>query len=545
VSIVDRRGATVDPEPPGAADASLWPGPPVSWTRGRRFGLGALVGLLAAGLAIGIGQAATVFVRPAASPIIVVGNRIILLTPESIRRWAIHQFGTDDKPTLLSGIYVGIAVFSVVVGILALYRLWLGLIGIAGFGAFGVYCALTTHAHQTGDIAPTLVGTLAALAALIVLVQSLTGARERRSRQTGQLISSRRQFIQAGLVTGAVASASGLLGWLGVRKRYDVSAVRSKLTLPAPASPAAALAPGTDLGKSAVPWVTPSSSFYRIDTALTVPQIDPAHWSLNIHGMVDHPIRLSYADLLARPLIERWITLACVSNVVGGGLIGNTRFLGAPLADILREAGVHSGADQLVSTSSDGMSIGTPTAVALDGRDAMLAVGMNGQPLPVEHGFPVRMVIPGLYGYVSACKWIVDIEATTFDRYSAYWVQAGWVQKAPIIIGSRTDTPRPSAQLTRGQPVAIAGVAWEQHIGVSKVEVQIDSGEWQMARLAPVPSTDTWQQWVLTWTPTSNGLHTIRVRATDRDGQLQSSVSADPFPYASSGWHTISLNVRG
>src|SRR6202000_669048 len=227
---------------------------------------------------------------------------------------------------------------------------------------------------------------------------------------------------------------------------------------------------GTDLGKSGVPFVTPNGDFYRIDTALSVPQIDPTKWKLRIHGQVDHEMTLTYDDILARPLIERWITLACVSNEVGGNLISNARFLGAPLADILREAGVHPGAGQLVSTSSDGMTIGTPTAVVMDGRDAMLAVGLNGDPLPVEHGFPVRMVVPGLYGYVSACKWIVDIEATTFSSFDAYWVARGWVQETRIVVSSRINTPKPSAQLPLGQPVTVAGVAWDQHVGVAKVE---------------------------------------------------------------------------
>ena len=344
-----------------------------------------------------------------------------------------------------------------------------------------------------------------------------------------------------------MAAVAGFGGWAAVTKRYDVSKARSAITLPAPASPAPALANGTDLGKSPVPFVTPVADFYRIDTALTVPQIDPAKWSLRIHGMVDNPMQLTYADLLARPLIERWITLTCVSRTVSGGednLIGNARFLGAPLADILREARVHPGADQLVSMSSDGMSIGSPTAVVMDGRDAMLAVGMDGAPLPVEHGFPVRMVVPGLYGYVSACKWIVDIEATTFSSYQAYWVQQGWVQQAPIIVSSRIDTPQSGAPVTVGQPVAIAGVAWDQQVGVAKVEVQVDTGPWMPARLAPVPSIDTWQQWIYSWTPEAVGMHAIRVRATNKDGQVQSGVDADPYPGAATGYDAISLNVR-
>jgi DMSO/TMAO reductase YedYZ molybdopterin-dependent catalytic subunit len=514
-------------------------------SRVQRLGVGALVGILSAGLAVGVGEAVAVFVRPAASPIIVVGNRIILLTPETIRRWAIRQFGTNDKPTLLLGIYIGITVFAVVVGILAMRRLWLGLAGLGLFGAIGVYCALTTHAHRTSDIIPTLIATIAGLAAMIVLARAVLGEDESISRASGKLFANRRQFMQGSVATGGLALLIGFGGQRALVKRYDVTKARAGVTLPVPASPAPALANGTDLGKSGVPFITPLPSFYRVDTALSVPEIDPTKWGLTIHGMVDKEIHLSYQDILARPLIERWITLACISNEIGGNLVGNARFLGAPLADILREAGVQAGANQLVSRSSDGMSIGTPTAVVMDGRDAMLAVAMDGAPLPVEHGFPVRMVVPGLYGYVSACKWIVDIEATTFDAYSAYWVQQGWIAQAPIMTASRIDTPKSGGSVTVGQPATIAGVAWEQHIGISKVEVQVDIGAWTTARLAPVPSIDTWQQWVLPWTPTRSGAHTIRVRATDRDGKLQSGTTAEPYPGAATGWHTITVNAKG
>jgi DMSO/TMAO reductase YedYZ molybdopterin-dependent catalytic subunit len=277
---------------------------------------------------------------------------------------------------------------------------------------------------------------------------------------------------------------------------------------------------------------------------LSVPQIDPSSWSLRIHGLVDREITLTYDDLRARPLIERWITLCCVSNEVGGGLIGNARFLGARLADVLRSAGVHPGADQLVMRSSDGMTIGAPTAVVMDGRDAMIAIGMNGVPLPLEHGFPARIVVPGLYGYVSACKWVVDIEATTFKSFAAYWVQGGWAAQADVKLESRIDTPRNGASLGVGTTVPVAGVAWDQHVGVSKVELQVNGGDWLPARLANVPSTDTWRQWVVLWTPTKVGPYLLKVRATDAAGSVQTSRSADVFPNGATGLHTITLRAR-
>ena len=293
--------------------------------------------------------------------------------------------------------------------------------------------------------------------------------------------------------------------------------------------------------------ITPAADFYRIDTALSVPQINPATWRLRIHGLVDKPIELSYADLLARPLIERWITLACVSREVGGDeddLIGNARFLGAPLADILREAGVHAAPTNWCARSSDGMTIGAPTAVVMDGRDAMLAVGMNGDPLPVEHGFPVRMVVPGLYGYVSACKWIVDIEATTFSAFNAYWVAEGWNQQGPIVVSSRIDTPRSSAQVQVGPPVAVAGVAWEQHVGVSKVEVQVDNGSWVEPGWRPSRRS----------TPGSSGSTAGRRRRRACTpcgygrpmprGCCSRVPARNRIRGPASGWHTISVNVR-
>jgi DMSO/TMAO reductase YedYZ molybdopterin-dependent catalytic subunit len=260
--------------------------------------------------------------------------------------------------------------------------------------------------------------------------------------------------------------------------------------------------------------------------------------------MVDREIRLNYDQLLARPQIERWITLCCVSNEVGGPLVGNARFLGARLSDLLREAGVHPDADQLVMSSSDGMTIGAPTAVVMDGRDSMIAVGMNGEPLPVAHGFPARIVVPGLYGYVSACKWVVDIEASTFDAQRAYWVQGGWAAKTDIKLQSRIDTPHSGGKVDVGKPVAIAGVAWDQHVGVSKVQVQVDDGEWLSARLASVPSSDTWRQWVLPWTPPKTGAYTVRVRAVDAAGNVQPPQRRDVYPSGATGLHTITVRAR-
>ena len=513
-----------------------------------RYASGVLIGLLSAGVALGVGEAVAAFVRPAASPVIVIGNRFILLTPESVKRWAIRNFGTNDKSVLLTGIYIGIAIFAVVVGILAVRRLIYGLIGLAVLGGVGVYAALTTNAHRTSDIVPAIFAVLAAAAVLVALLRASRGDAADDDTDPSADGLHRRRFLQGSAAAAGLAAVAGFGGRAAQHARFDVSSARAKVRLPAPVESASPVAPVTaaagspDLGKSGVPWITPNARFYRIDTALEPPQIDPKDWSLRIHGMVDKQIRLNYDDLLARPMIERWITLCCVSNEVGGPLISNARFLGARLAELLREAGVHSGADQLVMSSSDGMTIGAPTAVVMDGRDSLIAVGMNGVPLPVAHGFPARIVVPGLYGYVSACKWVVDIEATTY-AVKPYWVQGGWAARTDIKLESRIDTPHNGGRVAVGRSVAIAGVAWDQHVGVSRVEVQVDDGDWQAARLAPVPSTDTWRQWVLPWTPVKAGSHTLRVRAVDAAGTVQPSTRRDVYPSGATGLHTITVRA--
>jgi DMSO/TMAO reductase YedYZ molybdopterin-dependent catalytic subunit len=368
-----------------------------------------------------------------------------------------------------------------------------------------------------------------------VVLATLLRDREPEDDLTG----NRRRFLteSAGVLAGAL-----VVGFLGRQwgARRDVSAARNKVALPAPASPAPELPPDLNLPDLAR-FVTPNADFYRIDTALTVPQIDPLTWHLKIHGRVRNPVTLSYADLLARPMIERYVTLACVSNEVGGGLISNAKWLGVRLKDVLEEAGPLPGADQVVGRSVDGFTAGAPTEVLLDGRDAMLAVGMNGAPLPIEHGFPVRLVVPGLYGYVSATKWLTELELTSFADFSAYWVPRGWSAKGPIKTESRIDTPRSGSRPRAGQ-VTVAGVAWAQHRGISKVEVQVDDGPWQPATLGAVPSVDTWRQWSLSW-PATPGKHRLTVRAYDNSGAVQVQDEAPPDPDGATGWHSVSVAV--
>jgi DMSO/TMAO reductase YedYZ molybdopterin-dependent catalytic subunit len=310
-----------------------------------------------------------------------------------------------------------------------------------------------------------------------------------------------------------------------------------------PADAAAPLPAGADLSgeiDGLTPLFTDNGEFYRVDTAISVPRIRPADYRLEMAGMFDSPRSYTLADLFERDdLVERDITLTCVSNEVGGGLAGTARWIGVPLAALLEENGIRAGSDQLLCRSEDGMTIGAPTRNALEVEDAMLAFGMNGEPLPVEHGFPVRMVIPGLYGYVSACKWLVRIEATTFDAVDAYWTERDWAAEGPIKIASRIDTPAPLREFPAGRR-AIAGMAWAQTRGIAKVEVRVDDGDWAEAELSPQVDADLWRQWVLPY-DFAAGRHSVTVRATGADGELQTEERAAPFPAGASGWHSIQV----
>ncbi|MFD6158938.1 molybdopterin-dependent oxidoreductase [Nocardia sp. NPDC060256] len=354
--------------------------------------------------------------------------------------------------------------------------------------------------------------------------------------------SERRQVLQGLLIAGGLAVVTGVGGRLLGTSRRDVSGERAAVELPQPTAPEVPIAPGADLRVPGLtPYLTSNEDFYRIDTALIVPQLSKDDWSLRIHGMVDREIRLSWADLANRPVMERLVTLACVSNPINGDLIGNARWLGYRLDELLAEAGPHPDADMMLSHSTDGFTAGTPLSVLTDGRDAMLAVGMNGEPLPVVHGYPARLVIPGLYGYVSATKWVTELEITRFDRATAYWTRRGWSAMGPIKTGTRIDVPRARGRIRQGRNT-IAGVAWAQHRGIRAVEVQIDNGNWQPARLADDLSPDTWRQWTYDWDATP-GQHTIRARSTDGPGDTQTADRADVVPDGATGYPSVTIQV--
>jgi DMSO/TMAO reductase YedYZ molybdopterin-dependent catalytic subunit len=440
-----------------------------------------------------------------------------------------------------------VTLLAIVLGIASLRRPRTGLVGLAVLGAVGALAALTRPNATAADALPAVVGAAAGAFTLVRLQRRWTGVTPTPDevgddRDTHPLdVVARRRFLVAGGVALGVAAAAGALGqFLSRRKQADAS--RAAVSLPAPAEASPAASDGSELGIDGLsPFYTPNADFYRVDTALIVPSVTAEDWRLRVHGMVEREITLDFGQLTSRPLIERDITLACVSNEVGGEYVGNARWLGAPLADLLAEAGVDPGATQLVSTSDDGFTAGTPVSTVTDGRDAMLAIAMNGEPLPIEHGFPVRMVVPGLYGYVSATKWVVDLELTTFEAFDPYWIRRGWAEQAPIKTQSRIDTPKPLANVAAGDAV-VAGVAWAQHRGIERVEVRVDDGEWREADLAIEDTIDTWRQWRIT-VPLTSGNRRLEVRATDGEGVVQTAERVEPFPDGATGQHSIVIQV--
>lgn len=517
----------------------------------RRALLGALSGLLACYAALAAAELAAAVTRPQASPVVAVGGAAIDRTPTPVKDWAIRNFGTSDKLVLQLGIVAVLALLAVVLGLVATRHRRAGSAGVLIFGVIGALAA-TTRPDSTSmaDAVPSVVGALVGAWLLYALTgrarTTLTEEPPEGSTEPGW---DRRGFITLATTAAVVSTAAGLLSRAS-RGTQDENAVGSRngVKLPVPASPGKPTPAGAQLAIPGIgAFTTPNKDFYRVDTALVVPMVDAMKWRLRIHGKgVTRPVTLTFDDLLRRPLIERAITLTCVSNEVGGALIGNARWIGARLADVLAENGVRppskgGPADQLVARSVDGMTIGSPVEDIMDGRDAMLALGMNGQPLPFAHGFPVRMLVPGLYGYVSACKWIEDIELTTFADYDAYWVKRSWAQQAPIKTESRIDTPKPFVNRKAGT-VMVAGVAWAQRRGIEKVEVRVDDGPWERATLAAEDTRDTWRQWSYPWQATSGG-HRLTVRATDGTGRTQTAQRADPVPDGASGYHSIQVEI--
>ncbi|HTX28589.1 MAG TPA: molybdopterin-dependent oxidoreductase [Streptosporangiaceae bacterium] len=583
----------------------------------RRTGLGAVAGVLAAGVALGVGQLVAGITGANGSPVVAVGQLQIDFTPPWLKNFAISEFGSDDKLVLVCGILVVLAIFAAVIGALATRRLAYGMAGLGVFAVVGLVAASTRPTATVASVLPTLFATAAAAIALRALIgradqptelsgepwsdswtdawaiteptgpprpdpapadgspadgpatatvppdvpvapdlpagagqppasgsvirPSASQGPYQPERPASHASPRRRSFLAASAATAGVAAVAGLAGRL-LAERSSVANARNALRIPKPAATVPGLPPGVNLNVPGItPFVTSDNAFYRVDTAIVLPQVDPSSWQLRIHGMVSNEITLTFDELIRRPLIEDWVTLCCVSNPVGGPYIGNALWLGASLASVLRDAGVKAGANQLLCTSVDGFTSGTPIQTVMDGRDALLAVAMNGQPLPIAHGFPVRMVVPGLYGYVSATKWVTDIEVTTFSQAYAYWAVRGWSQQAPIKTESRIDVPTGTNTIQAGK-TAVAGVAWAQHKGIDAVHVRVDSGPWNQATLAAVPGIDTWRQWVWYWDATP-GNHLIECRATDVTGYTQTGLDEPPEPNGATGYPQVQVSV--
>ncbi|WP_123745157.1 molybdopterin-dependent oxidoreductase [Saccharothrix texasensis] len=494
----------------------------------------ALIGILGVAAALAAGHLVAGVVGPSASPFLAVGNTAIDLAPSALKDFAVRTFGTYDKLVLLLGMAVVLLVAAVAAGLLSRRSPLPGTVLAVVLGLLGVGAALhRPDLGQLGVLAP-----VAALVAGVVVFRWLHA----KALDPIDPAAGRRAFL---IASGATAAGAGLAALVGrfAGGRVDVEASRGAVGALEPASPAPPVPPGADFAAEGTPtFITPNADFYRIDTALSVPRVRAEDWALRVHGLVDRELTLRYDDLRRRDLVERTITMVCVSNEVGGPYISTANFVGVPLRDVLLEAGVREGADQLFSTSADGWTAGSPVDVVLEeDRGALIALGMNGEPLPLEHGFPARLVVPGLYGYVSATKWVVDLELTTFEARRGYWLDRGWARRAPVKVMSRID--RPAVRSAVSGRVVATGVAWAQPTGVERVEVRVDNGPWRTATLSDEVNGSTWRMWRVELDLPPGG-HTVESRATDRAGSTQPQARLAPAPDGATGWHSVFFTVR-
>jgi DMSO/TMAO reductase YedYZ molybdopterin-dependent catalytic subunit len=515
----------------------------------------AVAGALAAGVAMAAAELVAGLVRGAPSLITAIGSLVISLQPPGAKDLMIRLFGTNDKVALNVSVVVIALVVAAAAGVLAAHRRWLG---VAVFVAFGLLAAtaalrdpLASQALAVGNAGVAVAAGLVVLLGLLRLASpaSTAGDGPVESSVGGDWVAdlrtpewTRRRFLIASAGTlGGVIVAGGIGRTLLDEQHAD--AIVSSTKIPAPLLAVPALAADQALtAPGLTPLVVPNADFYKIDTALLVPRVDPATWTLDVTGMVAHPLTFTYDELLAMPLYEQYVTIACVSNLVGDHLVGNALWTGVRLKDVLEAAGVQPGATQIVGRSVDDFSVGFPTAWAMaPEREPMIAVGMNREPLPANHGFPARLIVPGLYGYVSATKWLASIELTTREAVDGYWVPLGWAKDGPILTQSRIDVPTSGATVPPGA-VEIGGVAWAPDRGITRVEVRIDDGAWQAARISRPISKATWVQWALAWTATT-GPHSLEARATDGTGDVQTDQRSDPAPDGARGHHRISVTV--
>jgi DMSO/TMAO reductase YedYZ molybdopterin-dependent catalytic subunit len=502
-----------------------------------------IAGVAAASVSLGVAQLVSIPFGALADARTAISSAVVDLTPGPIKEWAIQTLGTLDKLFLAVVVLVVIATIAAIAGTLETQRRPLGSAVIAAASVLGCIAVLSREGATALDTIPTVAGAACGVAALRLLTRRFwpgPGDSEGTADQDEPDVG-RRRLVMLGLLGFGVAS--GVVGAVITRLVHSVAGDRNSFALAQPRRSVPPIPVDVQPKGVALPsFITSSADFYRVDTALSVPQLSHGDWRLRIHGMVDHEATYSFDDLARFDVVETVTTLTCVSNPVGGNLISTGVWTGYRLADLLAAAGVHADADMLLSTSIDGFTAGTPVQALTDGRDALLAVGLNGQPLPIEHGYPARLVVPGLYGYVSATKWVVEMELTRFDRAKAYWTRQGWAPRAPIKTESRIDVPKDGQKLPIG-PVVFGGVAWAQNRGVQAVEVLIDDGVWQPAQQGANYSNETWRLWSFPWQAKSPGKHTITVRATDNTGALQTADRVGPVPDGATGWHTVDFTV--
>ncbi len=513
--------------------------------KGRWYAAGTL---LAAAAGAGVGHLVAGFVAPESSPVLAVGSTVIDLTPTPVKEFAVAQFGTADKPILIGSVAIVTLLAAGAIGLVARSR---RPVGLALLGALAFTATVAAALRPTSgpvDVIPGLVTVGVGVAAgswFLGLLDRWGAADADPTAGAGADNSVRsdgaagRRHVLAGAVgLGALAASGGAIGQVLTRGGSP-----SSVALPAAAEPLGALPKGlegTVRGISA--FRTPNDAFYRIDTALVIPRVSADGWKLTIDGDVDKPFEITYEELLAMPMVERDITLTCVSNEVGGPYVGGARWLGVRTKDLFERAGIRGGVDQILSHSTEGMTISTPLQALMDDREALVAVGMNGEPLPASHGFPARLVTPGLYGFVGATKWLTRLEATTYQAKRAYWTERDWATDAPIFTQSRIDTPR-GLNRVKGGEVVVGGVAWAQQRGIEKVELRIDAGEWQTVELGPDGGIDYWRQWFFKW-DAKPGRHDLTVRATDTTGETQPEQRSTPFPEGARGWHSIVVIIE-
>ncbi|AXK46617.1 molybdopterin-dependent oxidoreductase [Brachybacterium saurashtrense] len=537
----------------------------------------AVAGVVAGLVLVAVAELASLAFSSSSAPFVAVGGAFVDIVPPGVKDLVIRLFGTWDKLVLFASMGAVYLVLTALIGRLGAARRALAAVLLAGLGALAMALVLTRAQNTALDVLPTLFGTLVAVPALLLLLRTVHGpaasgtegapgadgvgaaegtgtadgagaadgagttgsADEARARWT-----RRRALLGVGAV-GVLAVVGAAVG-RGITASREVAARAARYVLPAPRTSAPPIPAEAQVELEGMPrYLTPNQDFYRIDTALAVPRVDPAAWSLRIHGLVDQELEIDLAALLEEPMVEAHVTLTCVSNAVGGDLAGNATWLGVPVRTLLERAGVQDGADMVLSRSIDGFTASTPLEALTDDRDSLIAVGMNGEPLPAEHGYPVRMVVPGLYGYVSATKWLTELKVTRFEDDVAYWSTRGWSERGPIKTASRVDVPRSFAELEADADgaVMLGGTAWAQQRGVSAVEVRIDDGQWREAQLGAEVTADTWVQWSLRWGDAEPGDHSVTVRATDGEGTLQTSQRAAPAPDGASGWHTVRFTV--